>query len=269
MTRLPLSDPDRLRYNQASLTELQTVLRREAGEFSLTLALCNYHRLRNTAIEQFVSTGQAAAIRLPGKIPSLLGAVQDQLKGRVPPALMVVGLELMDNLPGILKGANLSRDEFRKVLPCPWVIWGNETVHQAIARHAPDLRSFSPAAIPFRLPAADLSHALQEGTDQLFLNILEYEGDRDLASTAIHLQGSPLLRSELEFATADLAAQGWQPEADLQASLDLLQGRESHSRLEMDAARQHYEASLVYWQQEPANPLDFEEPPTRSDREAD
>jgi hypothetical protein len=31
-------------YNQASLTELQTGLRREAGEFSLTLALCNYHR---------------------------------------------------------------------------------------------------------------------------------------------------------------------------------------------------------------------------------
>jgi hypothetical protein len=206
--------------------------------------------LRNTVIEQFVSTGQAAAVRLPRKIPSLLGAIQAQLQGQVPPALMVVGLELMDNLPGILDGANLSRDELRKALPCPWVIWGNETVHQAIARHAPDLRSFSPAAIVFTLPASDLSHALQQGTDQLFLNILEYEGDRDLASTTtIHLQGSPLLRSELEFATADLAAQGWQPDADLKASLDLLQGRDAHSRLEMDAARQHYEASLAHWQQ--------------------
>ncbi|MDA0267319.1 MAG: hypothetical protein O3A14_10260, partial [Cyanobacteria bacterium] len=99
----PLTDADRLHHNQASLSELQTGLRREAGEFSLTLALCNYHRLRNTVIEQFVSTGQAAAVRLPRKIPSLLGAIQTQLKGNVPPALMVVGLELMDNLPGILK----------------------------------------------------------------------------------------------------------------------------------------------------------------------
>ncbi|MDA0865676.1 MAG: hypothetical protein O2890_04545, partial [Cyanobacteria bacterium] len=115
----PLTDADRLHHNQASLSELQTGLRREEGEFSLTLALCNYHRLRNTVIEQFVSTGQAAAVRLPRKIPSLLGAIQTQLKGNVPPALMVVGLELMDNLPGILKGANLSRDELRKVLPCP------------------------------------------------------------------------------------------------------------------------------------------------------
>ncbi len=263
------NDTDLLRHNQNSLEELRTVLRREAGEFSLTLAACNYHRLRQVVIEDFQLRSRITVVRLPARVPGLLAAIQTQIGNSVPPALMVTGLEAVEDLLALLKGANLSRDELRKRLSCPVVLWMNEIVRQHFVRHAPDLRSFSPSAIAFTLPPAALIHSLEQGTSQLFLNILEYEGDRDLAgTTTIRLRGSPLLRSELEFALQDLKVTGWQPDPDLAASLDFLRGREAHSRLEMETARTHYQASLSYWQA-PAVQTRWPQPaPTALDREA-
>jgi WD40 repeat protein len=265
----PPTEADVLQHNQASLDELRTVLRREAGEFSLTLAACNYHYLRQVILEDFQARGEMAVVRLPGRVPSLLAAMQTQLGDRIPAAVMVTGLEAQDDLPALLKGANLARDELRKALPCPVVLWVNETVRQQFMRLAPDLRSFSPSPITFTLPQAALIHALEAGTTQLFVNMLEYEGDRDLSgTTTIRLKGSALLRSELEFGLQDLTEQGWQPDPDLAASLDFLRGREAHSRLEMEAARSHYEASLAHWQDPTVQRQQRQGVPSALDREA-
>jgi WD40 repeat protein len=265
----PPTEADVLQHNQASLDELRTVLRREAGEFSLTLAACNYHYLRQVILEDFQARGEIAVVRLPGRVPSLLAAMQTQLGDRIPAAVMVTGLEAQDDLPALLKGANLARDELRKALPCPVVLWVNETVRQQFMRLAPDLRSFSPSPITFTLPQAALIHALEAGTTQLFVNMLEYEGDRDLSgTTTIRLKGSALLRSELEFGLQDLTEQGWQPDPDLAASLDFLRGREAHSRLEMEAARSHYEASLAHWQDPTVQRQQRQGVPSALDREA-
>jgi hypothetical protein len=265
----PPTEADVLQHNQASLDELRTVLRREAGEFSLTLAACNYHYLRQVILEDFQARGEMAVVRLPGRVPSLLVAMQTQLGDRIPAAVMVTGLEAQDDLPALLKGANLARDELRKALPCPVVLWVNETVRQQFMRLAPDLRSFSPSPITFTLPQAALIHALEAGTTQLFVNMLEYEGDRDLSgTTTIRLKGSALLRSELEFGLQDLTEQGWQPDPDLAASLDFLRGREAHSRLEMEAARSHYEASLAHWQDPTVQRQQRQGVPSALDREA-
>ena len=106
---------------------------------------------------------------------------------------------------------------------------------------------FSPSAIHFKLPPEELWFSLKAGTDQLFFNILERGGDRELTSTSIRLHASDALRSELEFAIQDLVAADVVPDPSLQASLDFLQGREAHSRLEMVTARERYESSLAFW----------------------
>ncbi|NER83683.1 MAG: hypothetical protein F6K42_29880, partial [Leptolyngbya sp. SIO1D8] len=113
------SDAELLQYNQTSLEELQTVLRREAGEFSLTLAACNYNRLRNLVVDQFIQTNQATVLRLPSPLTSLVETIHTHLENVPPPALLITGLELLPeaNLIAVLKGANLSRDEFRKHFP--------------------------------------------------------------------------------------------------------------------------------------------------------
>ncbi|MGF1521415.1 MAG: AAA family ATPase [Leptolyngbyaceae cyanobacterium] len=251
MTTLqPHPDAELLQHNQTSLNELQTVLRREAGEFSLTIAACNYHRLRNIVVAHFVQSNQAHVLRLPPNITSLVDTIHDHLGGSAPPSLMVTGLGLLKEteLMAVLKGANLSRDEFRKHFSFPIVLWMNERVRQQFIRYAPDLRSFGPSAIAFRLPPEELVYALHAGTNQFFFNSLEREGDRNLTTTTIRLKGSDALRSEVEFAIQDLIASGITPDPDLDASLDFLRGREAHSRLEMETARDCYERSVAYWQ---------------------
>ena len=246
----PHSDTELLQHNQVSLAELKTVLRREAGEFSLTIAACNYHRLRDLVVNDFVQANQAQRLRLPFNITSLVDTIQANLGEVPPPSLMVTGLEQLKEaeLMAVLKGANLSRDEFRKHFPFPIVLWMTERVRQEFIRYAPDLRSFSPSAILFTLPPSELIQALHAGTNQFFFNSLEREGDRNLTTTTLRLKGSDVLRSEVEFAIQDLIASGITPDPDLEASLDFLRGRAAHSRLEMDAARNYYERSLAYWQ---------------------
>ncbi|MEB3267918.1 MAG: hypothetical protein VKJ09_05195, partial [Leptolyngbya sp.] len=152
----PPTEAEVLQHNQVSLAELRTVLRREAGDFSLTLAACNYHYLRQVIIDAFQADhqgeGAVAVVRLPGRVTGLLAAIQEQVGAITPAAVMVTGLEAQDDLPALLTGANLARDELRKALPCPLVLWVNETVRQQFVRLAPDLRSFSPSPITFTLP---------------------------------------------------------------------------------------------------------------------
>ncbi|MEM7648513.1 MAG: AAA family ATPase [Cyanobacteria bacterium P01_A01_bin.70] len=272
------SDDELLQHNQASLQELQTVLRLSAGEFSLTLATCNYHRLRHLVNQQLAPAGLATVMQLPRDFTNLRETIHGQLQGQTPAALLVVGLDYLSEPQqrAVLQGANLSRDGFRQQFPFPLVLWMNRRVQQQFARYAPDFRSFSPSAIPFTLPAGELVHALKAGTDQLFLNILARGGDRELNTSSIRLMGSDALRSELEFALQDLVAHDVVPDPSLQASLDFLQGREAHSQLEMATAQMLYERSLAFWQaqvevEESATPLDPTEAPeplTAADKRA-
>ena len=243
------SDNELLQYNQSSLEELRNVLRLAGGEFSLTLAACNYHRLRNLVNRHLEQAELAAIMHLPRDILSLRETIHHQLAGHVPSALLVVGLDYLPEpeLRAVFQGANLSRDAFRQHFPFPVVLWMNQRVQQQFARYAPDFRSFSPSAIHFKLPPEELWFSLKAGTNQLFFNILERGGDRELTSTSIRLHASDALRSELEFAIQDLVAADVVPDPSLQASLDFLQGREAHSRLEMVTARERYESSLAFW----------------------
>jgi hypothetical protein len=246
----PLSDSTLLQYNQRSLEELENVLRYEAGEFSLTLASCNYHRLRNLVIQPLERGGLATTLRLPSTVLNLREAIHEFVQGQWPPALFVIGLDYLPErqLKQVLDVANKARDQFRKDFPFPLVLWMNRHVQQMFARYAADFRSFAPAAIAFTLPPEELIYALTAGTNQVFSNVLERGGDRVSTTLSVQLKASDAVRSELEFALHDLTAYGVVPDPVLQASVDFLQGREAHSRLEMETARERYERSLAYWQ---------------------
>ncbi|HEY9889555.1 MAG TPA: hypothetical protein V6D02_14215, partial [Candidatus Obscuribacterales bacterium] len=251
-------DGELLDHNTASLGELRTVLQLAGGEFSLTLAACNYHRLRTLVNEQLVREGLATVVQLPRDFMSLRETLHQAVTEPLPPGLLVVGLDYLPEreLMAVLQGANLSRDSFRQHLPLPVVLWMNRRVQQQLARYAPDFRSFAPSAIAFELPPEELVHSLEAGTNQLFFNILERGGDRELTTTSIRLHASDALRSELEFAIQDLIAYGIVPDPSLQASLDFLQGREAHSQLAMETARERYTASLEFWTAAAATRID-------------
>ncbi len=252
------TDPELLHHNRASLAELQTLLRRDQGGFSLTWAACDYRYLRRVIIDtcQKAAPHPLTILHLSPRTPNLLATIQAHLGETIPPALMVTGLEEVSGLPDLLRGANLGRDAWPKALPCPVILWVTEAVRQQVIQNAPDLRSFSPSAIPFTLPIPALGAALEQGTHALFQTILD--GQPPPAPPGVlQLQGS----EELESALEALAATGWAPHPDLAASLDFLRGREAHGRLDFDSARQCYQRSLAYWRspwvrhRRPANAL--------------
>jgi hypothetical protein len=267
------SDAELLQYNQDSLAELRNVLELAAGEFSLTLAACNYHRLRNLVVEQLLQENLVEVLRLPRTVVNLRETIQQAVGDRPPPALMVIGLDYLTEpeLRAVLQGANLSRDGFRRCFPFPLVLWMNRRVRQQFARYAPDFRSFAPSAITFSLPPAELVHSLQTGTDQVFANVLERGGDRELTTTSIRLYASDALRSELEFAVQDLMTHDITPGPELQASLDFLQGRQAHSQLEMETAQTYYQRSLAFWAEQvdtTSLPSETAAPLTPADKQA-
>jgi hypothetical protein len=243
------TDAELLRHNDTALAELRNALLLAQGEFSLIALGCDYHRLRHLVNQDLVNAGLAVELQLPQQFQNLREIIQQATAEQTPPALLIVGLDYLTkaDLQAVLHAINMGRDDLRQQFPFPIALWMNRRVRQQFLQQAPDSRSFSPAAIAFKLPPGELIYSLKAGTQQLFNTLLARGGDRELSTTSIRLIGSSALRSELEFAVADLAALNVSPDACLQASLDFLQGREAHSHLQMDTARERYEASLAFW----------------------
>jgi len=247
-----------LEHNRAGLIELQRALQLRSHRLSLILARCNYSRLRQILITAMQGSQPAApeiiTVELPQSEPitTLRQAIQTAIAGRPSPAaVMVTGLEIVPDLAEMLRAANLSRDEFPKAFPFPLVLWCNDQVLHQLNHHAPDFRSFATAPIRFDYPSDELIQSLHRGANQLFITMLSLGDESPLPGQAfVYRQGS-LLRTELEFALADIAQHCDGPlEAELQASLDFLKGRDAFSRGQMDVARLYFTRSLEYWQQQ-------------------
>jgi hypothetical protein len=59
---------------------------------------------------------------------ALYTRIQAALKGNLPEALMVFGLETVADLERLLSTANQVREEFRKHCPFPLVLWATDDV---------------------------------------------------------------------------------------------------------------------------------------------
>jgi tetratricopeptide (TPR) repeat protein len=243
--------PSLLHHNQPALNHLTRAIALGAGQFSLILVRCNYTQLRSQLLSQLIPLTRAACLVLPADSLSLRDAVVDALAqdhATTPAALMVTGLEQVADLPALLRGANVGRDEFPKICPCPLVLWVNDSSLQQLAQFAADLKSFAAAPIRFDYPLDDLVKLLHWEADRLFATLLIL-GDFSASSPRLgrdYRPGSPL-RQELEFALADIAQRGQPLDPALEASLDFLRGRDDFSRRELESSRQYFEKSLAYW----------------------
>ncbi|NEP19363.1 MAG: hypothetical protein F6J97_21130, partial [Leptolyngbya sp. SIO4C1] len=240
-------------HNQAALTNLQRALRLGAGQFSLILARVNYRRLRQLLLEQLAQTQPFQLVMLQPETVGLRDALKQSLpEAAAPQALMVTGLERVDALETMFRSANLGRDAFLKTFSCPVVLWVNDRVLQVLNTQAPDFKSFAAAPVRFDYPVGELISLLHRGADALFQHILDESEAQRFNTLALQLPrlGSELqtlIEHELPFALADLARQQAEIDADLQAGLQFLQGREAHRPESMMVARDYYEASLTHW----------------------
>jgi len=262
-----VSSDEALKLNERSLQALMRSLTLSQGQFSLILVRCNYSRLRDQILQQ-IKTASALNIQtleLPEFTPTLFTCIQKHLQaldGRpaeeLPVALMVVGLEKVQQLDAVFGSANLIRDEFRKKLPFPLVLWGNDHVLRQFAQSAPDFRSWAATPIRFQFPIEELVTSLRHHAHQIFITLLSTGAEGFLPNAALNLQSGSPLRTELEFAIADILNSGRTLDPELQASLDFLGGRDAHARAEMETARTYYENSLTFWREGSAVITDIE-----------
>lgn len=271
-----------LAHNQTALAELRRAVSLRPRRFSLILAQCNYTRLQARLIEAFIESLESESleseslglplsiqlVRLSPRSRNLRSALAQSLSPdpqRPQTVLMVTGLESVVALPPLLQAANLGRDAFPATVPCPVVLWLNEHSLSRLTRHAPDFKSFAAAPLVFRYPAPVLVQSLHHNADQLFATMLSLGDDSPHPSHARRYQPGSLLRTELDFALADLAATQTTLDAELQASLAFLQGRDAISRGDLKAAHVYFDQSLTYWQDQadqiqPADPVDRTDP---------
>ncbi|HEY9735242.1 MAG TPA: AAA family ATPase [Trichocoleus sp.] len=247
--------PDLVSFNQDALNGLKRAINLQSDRFSLILARCNYQRLQTALIDHLLKTEPTLEVLpLPQRLPSLLEALLIHLRlrhrGTPPPtALMVTDLDAVENLEVILKAANLARDTFQEHLSLPLVLWIDDYVLSQMSQLAQDLKNLGPPTLRFEMPPGELIAGLHREADELFIRFLKGTPDAIPSSPLIDLSGSRL-GNELTYALRDLEAHDGTFDAELDASLLFAQGRQAHSRLEMDEAKSCYEESLAYWEQQ-------------------
>ena len=234
--------------NEASLQTLVRAIQLSTGQFSLILARCNYRSLQASMMQQLrqLCPVEVQAMTLSVSTTQLFTAIKIDFEHDPPSALMVFGLEAVNDLDTVLTAANQVREEFRNRFAFPLVLWVNDDILQKLIRLAPDLKSWS-TTIEFHLAPDELTQLIQQTTDDVFAKVLDSRENVFLDNAALDFKGGSPHRLELQAAYRELKTLGAPLGTDLAASLEFVLGRVADNS--KAASREHYERSLALWRQ--------------------
>ncbi|TAF11231.1 MAG: hypothetical protein EAZ77_01350 [Nostocales cyanobacterium] len=239
--------------NARSLRSLTRAISLSQGEFSLVLVCCNYGSLRDLILQKLTETvGDSEKIQkivLSANSLSLYTSIHSQQQVHQPAALMILGLESVENLDDLLISINQIRDEFRKRHPFPMVIWVNEEVLQKVVKLAPDFASWAATPIKFAMTSPALIEFLQQETDSLFARALHNETpqNQQIKSYYSRIEQVWVRSYELHFAIKDLENRGINLQPSLNASLQFVFGLDDYVSDRINSALNHFRQSLQFW----------------------
>ena len=226
-------------HNERSLKKLAWAIEASVGQFKLLLARCNYTSLRSQLVEplQELTSVEVRILELKTSEKTLYARIQAELDSEQPDALMVFGLESVGDLDELLTATNQVREEFRKNCHFPLVLWVNDQVMEKLLRLAPDFESWA-TTVAFLMAPEDLANFLIQTAEQWFTDHL-----------MLTLEACLELQVELEATQKDLLdyEQVFTPE--LAADCESLLGFIKRVNNQIDIAIEHYQSSLVFWQQ--------------------
>ncbi|BAY13407.1 CHASE2 domain-containing protein [Calothrix sp. NIES-2098] len=219
--------------NDRSLQQLAWAIQASVGQFKLILAKCNYLQQRDRLIArlQEISAVKISVLVLKPSQRTLYTAIREECGDDIQ-ALTILGLEKLQDLPQMLIAANQVREEFRKNLPFPIVLWVNDEIHTQMMQLAPDLESWATTK-KFAITINELTNFLQQTASQLFDNILN-----------INLE----LIAEIQSAWQELQVWTQDLTPELKANCDFVLGLVAYINKNLDAAIEHYNQSWDYWQ---------------------
>ncbi|MBE9209543.1 hypothetical protein IQ244_24195 [Nostoc sp. LEGE 06077] len=142
--------------NNAAAERIARAIKVAAGEFSLILVCCESILKQQQILKlvQELSSVAIQEIRLMPTDETLYTTISNTIGISHPQALMVHGLESVIAIHQLLISTNLMRDEFRKNLHFPVVLWVNDEILSKLVWLAPDLKNWAATTIRF-----DMSHS--------------------------------------------------------------------------------------------------------------
>ncbi|NET33673.1 MAG: AAA family ATPase [Cyanothece sp. SIO1E1] len=233
--------------HERGLETLARAINLSEGQFSILLARCNYAALRENLVQRLLAACpiQIQHLSLPKSAETLYPAIKAAAEHDAPTALMVFGLEAVDNLDALLTATNQVREEFRKHFSFPLIIWINDDVLQKLIKLAPDFESWS-TTIGFAIAPNELMQLIEHTADDVFTKLLDAGAGIFLDNAALHLEKGSPHRTELEVAKKELQNQGIKLDPELEANLEFVLGRNADNS--KDESRLHYQRSLELWQ---------------------
>ncbi len=225
--------------NEKALQQLAWALENSTGKFKLILARCNYTSLRSRLIGKLQEICQVkiSVLQLRESGKTIYAAIREEFGDNLPAALMVSGLESVQELPQILANANQLREEFRKSFPFPLVLWMNDDVYRQLMQFAPDLESWATSK-NFMITKDELAIYIKDLANSWFSN--------DLTLCEYNYL---ILKSELEAAQKDLLLDEKNYNLELEADLESLSGFVAKIADKKDSAIEHYKNAFKLWRQ--------------------
>ena len=140
-----------VRDNQRSLSTLKRAIALSQGYFSFILVNCNSPVLRQQTIDRLQATSalKPRELFLPKSATTFYNAIEPELGGEQPPALMIFGWESVTQVDRLLASTNLACSEFSNKFSFPLVFWVTDEILRKMIRTAPDLYNRMPTAIRF------------------------------------------------------------------------------------------------------------------------
>jgi len=242
--------------NREALEELAQSIAWSVGEFHLFVARCNYGSVRSHLIERLLEICPVAieVITLKATTEKLYTHIREELGDKNLDAVLVVGFEHIKDLDQLFAAADSAREEFRKNLPFPLVLWLDDDQFNRFRNRAPNFASWVSVGIPvFAIAPIAILNALEQGRRAVMKAAFD-PANTDLPDAIHHITYlGDLHRSELPHALQLLEDQGIGLWPDLQADLDFIQGcalSYSNSSTDLDAidaALEHFQDSITYY----------------------
>ncbi|NER98476.1 MAG: tetratricopeptide repeat protein [Symploca sp. SIO1B1] len=223
--------------NDNVLEKLAWAIEAYQRKFALFFAHCNYEHLQEELRQrlQEKSSLPIQEIRLQSSVQNLYTTLLEALGQEKPAAVMVSGLESVEAIEELLTSTNNVREEFRKNLPCPLILWVNDQILSLLIRLVPDFKSWG-ITFNFRLTATELMDFLAGSTQQILNEVLtagEFVSNAEILGYC-H-------RREIESALRELQDNDRELAPELAANLEFILGRDDYVNNQIEQALAHYQ----------------------------
>ncbi|MBD2481481.1 AAA family ATPase [Planktothrix sp. FACHB-1365] len=249
--------------NQQGLHRLLRSVSLSQGQFSLVLVRCNSSQLRQQVLQAVQADSEIAIelLILSAQTSTLYTTLSQYVQTHSPSALMILGLETVENLDALLSSTNQVRDEFRKQFNFPLILWITDDIATQLIRLAPDFKSWAAATIKFQLTTAELLDYLKLQANTFFtlaeLKIKAWKPETQQAFQSSVSRSYPSdfainsnRRRELELHWQDLQNRGYELDPALEAFRQFIFAQDGDANDHSEKARQHYQQSLAFLQHE-------------------